>query len=268
MRAISAANLHLRVSHVYVASDGVRDDGCTYVLPKNVLKTFITIADLRTQIAGYMYGVSPPDNPMVKEVRAVVMVPPWGNHQQVHLPAALPEHEYLADLEPLGWLHTQPNELPQMAPQAGWSGGVGAVAGAVAGWACPPTRGPRTPAPTPAPFLPVQDVAAHAKMLEAHPSWDGERCVVLTVSFTPGSCSLAAYKLTPGGYEWGRASRDVSANPVGYSPAHYEKAQLLLSDRFMGFYMVGRPGGAGKRMVLGAGMHSCPPKTAPAGPVP
>jgi pre-mRNA-processing factor 8 len=35
------------------------------VLPKNLLKKFICIADLRTQIAGYMYGVSPPDNSQV-----------------------------------------------------------------------------------------------------------------------------------------------------------------------------------------------------------
>ena len=34
-------------------------------MPKNLLKKFICIADLRTQIAGYMYGVSPPDNPQV-----------------------------------------------------------------------------------------------------------------------------------------------------------------------------------------------------------
>ncbi len=54
---------------------------------------------------------------------------------------------------------------------------------------------------------------AHAKMLEAHRTWDGERCVLVTVSFTPGSCSLTAYKLTPGGYEWGRSNKDVSANP-------------------------------------------------------
>lgn len=47
----------------------------------------------------------------------MVMVPQWGNHQMVHLPAQLPEHDYLRDLEPLGWMHTQPNELPQMAPQ-------------------------------------------------------------------------------------------------------------------------------------------------------
>lgn len=39
-------------------------------------------------------------------------------------------------------------------------------------------------------------------------------------------------------YEWGRANRDNAANPVGYLPSHYEKVQLLLSDRFMGFYMV------------------------------
>lgn len=63
-----------------------------------------------------MYGVSPPDNPQVKEIRSIVMAPQWGNHQQVNLPASLPDHELLRDLEPLGWLHTQPNESPQMSP--------------------------------------------------------------------------------------------------------------------------------------------------------
>jgi len=52
-----------------------------FVMPKNLLKKFICIADLRTQISGFMYGVSPPDNPQVKEVRCVVMPPQWGNHQ-------------------------------------------------------------------------------------------------------------------------------------------------------------------------------------------
>jgi pre-mRNA-processing factor 8 len=69
-------------------------------------------------------------------------------------------------------------------------------------------------------------------MLEAHKSWDGERCIVVTCSFTPGSCSLTAYKLTPAGYEWGRQNRDSSANPKDYSPTFYEKTQLLLSDRW------------------------------------
>ncbi len=68
----------------------------------------ILVIKARTQPAGA---------PQVKEIRAIVMPPQHGDHQSVRLPAALPEHDYLADLEPLGWLHTQPNELPQMAPQ-------------------------------------------------------------------------------------------------------------------------------------------------------
>ena len=57
-------------------------------------------------------------------------------------------------------------------------------------------------------------------------------------SFTPGSCSLTAYKLTPTGYDWGRQNKDTSNNPHGYLPSHYEKVQMLLSDRFLGFFMV------------------------------
>ena len=57
-------------------------------------------------------------------------------------------------------------------------------------------------------------------------------------SFTPGSCSLTAYKLTPSGYEWGRQNTDKGNNPKGYLPSHYERVQMLLSDRFLGFFMV------------------------------
>ena len=57
-------------------------------------------------------------------------------------------------------------------------------------------------------------------------------------SFTPGSCSLTAYKLTLSGYEWGRSNKDTGNNPAGYLPSHYEKVQMLLSDRFLGFFMV------------------------------
>lgn len=95
VRAISATNLHLRTNHIYVSSDDIKETGFTYILPKNVLKKFIVISDLRTQIAGFIYGVSPPDNPQVKEIRCVVLVPQWGTHQTVHLPNQLPEHEYL-----------------------------------------------------------------------------------------------------------------------------------------------------------------------------
>ena len=199
VRAISASNLHLRVNHIYVNSEDIKESGYTYVLPKNVLKKFICISDLRTQVAGYMYGLSPPDNPQVKEIRCIVLPPQWGDHQQVHLPHQLPQHDYLEDLEPLGWLHTQPNELPHLSSY---------------------------------------DLVQHTKLLESHKQWDGETSIVLPVSFTPGSCSLTAYKLTPAGYEWGRKNRDSAGNPVGYLPSFYEKVQLLLSDKILGFYMV------------------------------
>jgi pre-mRNA-processing factor 8 len=60
VRAISATNLHLRTNHFFVPSEGIKEDSFTYVIPKNILRKFICIADLRTQIFGYLYGVSPP----------------------------------------------------------------------------------------------------------------------------------------------------------------------------------------------------------------
>lgn len=93
---------------------------------------------------GYLYGVSPPDNDQVKEIRAIVIPPQVGNHKQVTMPVKLPEgedlkvgkskclfplfcpsllthaqsiyHTYHQDMEPLGWIHTLPNELPQLPP--------------------------------------------------------------------------------------------------------------------------------------------------------
>ncbi|KAI4974932.1 uncharacterized protein LOC123412186 [Hordeum vulgare subsp. vulgare] len=39
-----------------------RETGYIYIMPKNILK-LIRIADLRTQVAGFLYGLSPQDNP-------------------------------------------------------------------------------------------------------------------------------------------------------------------------------------------------------------
>jgi len=59
MRAVSASSLHLRTKQIYVNSEDVTESGLTYVIPKNLLKKFICIGDLRLQVAGYMYGVTP-----------------------------------------------------------------------------------------------------------------------------------------------------------------------------------------------------------------
>ena len=74
IRAISATNLHLRTNHIYVSSEDIGETGYTYVMPKNILSKFITIADLRTQVAGYLYGVSPPDNAQVRIIYINVCV--------------------------------------------------------------------------------------------------------------------------------------------------------------------------------------------------
>jgi pre-mRNA-processing factor 8 len=208
VRAISATNLHLRTKHIYVSSEDISEDGLTYVLPKNILSKFIVIADLRTQIAGYLYGVTPLDNDQVREIRCIVLVPQVGNHQSVTLPKKLPEHDLLKDLEPLGWIHTQPNELIQQGVQ----------------------------------ILPATDVITHSGIVADHPQeWKGQDEIVITTSFTQGSCSLTAYNVTDTGLEWGKKNRNIAggvANAEGYSSSCFEKVQMLLSDRFKGFFLV------------------------------
>lgn len=65
VRAISAANLLARTKHIYANPVDEKDDAYTYVLAKNILKKFISIADLRTQVSGYIYGISSAENKFV-----------------------------------------------------------------------------------------------------------------------------------------------------------------------------------------------------------
>lgn len=73
----------------------------------------------------------------------------------------------------------------------------------------------------------------------------------LRCSFTPGSCSLAAYKLTPAGLAWGAANKDMGPHPAGFAPTHCEKAQMLLSDRFLGAFLVPADGGVWNYNFMG-----------------
>ncbi|KAL3249031.1 hypothetical protein ABHI18_011803, partial [Aspergillus niger] len=199
-RAIATSNLRTRSNNIYISSDDIRDEGYTYIMPKNVLKRFITIADLRVQVAGYLYGTSPPDNDQVKEIRTIVMIPQVGNTREVQLPQQLPQHDYLHNLEPLGVIHTISGNEP--------------------------------------PYMTAMDVTQHARLMNAHSSWD-KKTVTMTVSFTPGSVSLAAWGLTPQGYKWGAENRDTTSDqPQGFSTSMGEKCQLLLSDKIRGYFLV------------------------------
>ncbi|CEL02769.1 Putative MRNA splicing protein PRP8 [Aspergillus calidoustus] len=199
-RAIATSNLRTRANNIYISSDEIREEGYTYIMPKNILKRFIMIADLRVQVAGYLYGSSPPDNDQVKEVRTIVMIPQVGNTREVQLPQQLPQHDYLANLEPLGVIHTLSGNEP--------------------------------------PYMTAQDVTQHSRLMNAHSSWD-KKTVTMTVSFTPGSVSLAAWGLTPQGYKWGAENRDTTSDqPQGFSTSMGEKCQLLLSDKIRGYFLV------------------------------
>ena len=176
MRAISATHLPLRLQHIYVSNDDVKDDASsfTFVIPKNVLKAFVVSADLRTQVAAFLYGASPPDNKQVKEIKAVAWVPQRGNNNTIELPSQLPKDDFLLkDLEPLGWIKTQALELPHLSPT---------------------------------------DVTTQAKLMADHSEW-GPSSICITCSFTPGSVSLSAHSLTVPGFEWGRKNTDTSPNP-------------------------------------------------------
>merc|ERR1712007_183165 len=83
------------------------------------------------------------------------------------------------------------------------------------------------------------DVTLHSQFLQSNDKWDAKKSIVITLSFTPGSCLLTAYKLTPAGFEWGKQNRDLmNTEPKGYSAAFYEKVQIFLSNEFVGFFMV------------------------------
>ena len=203
-RAIATSNLRTRSNNIYVSpADSGGPSNITFVMPNNILKKFITIADLRVQVAGYLYGSSPPETDQVKEVRCIVLVPQIGGLRGVKLPQNLPQHEYLEGLEPLGVIHTvSGNELPYMS---------------------------------------AADVTDMARLQEQHSAWAANRdnTISISVSFTPGSVSLSAWGLSPQGLAWGVENKDMQSDqPQGFTTTMGEKRKLLLSPKYKGFFLV------------------------------
>lgn len=207
IRAISATNIPLRLQHVYVTNDDVKEDLPTFVLAKNIMKSFVCSADLRTPVCGYLFGTVATDNSRVVEVKAVAMVPQRASQRSVELVNDLPTHPLLADLKIVGIICVRPAIAPSVTDAA-------------------QTQAQETQSLTPT------DAVLYAKLMAMHSEIDGDS-IMLTVAFTPGSLSLSAYVLTPKGFEWGR-NADANA-PAGYNPASMvDRAQLLLSDRILG----------------------------------
>ncbi|KAJ6264576.1 hypothetical protein Dda_0723 [Drechslerella dactyloides] len=204
-RAIAANNLRSRSNNIYISADDLGEGSkFTYIMPKNVLKKFIMISDLRMQVAAYIYGSSPPDNDQVKEIKCFVLVPQVGNTSSVQLPRHLPQHEYLTKeqgMESLGWIHTQAGKETS--------------------------------------FMNANDVTQHSKLMAAHKEWDS-KTITIDVTLVSGAVSLSAWGLTPSGYEWGAQNKDQSGSemPQGFRMDMGEKCQLLLSDKILGYFLV------------------------------
>ncbi len=137
-------------------------------MPKNILKAFVISADLRTQVAAFLYGTSPPDNPQVQRNQGRSMDTSERIKQFDRAAITIAKDDFLLkDLEPLGWIKTQSSELMHLSPT---------------------------------------DVTTQSKIMADHPEW-GPSSICVTCSFTPGSISLASYQLTVPGFEWGRRTR-------------------------------------------------------------
>ncbi|AMD21189.1 HEL091Wp [Eremothecium sinecaudum] len=195
-RAIESSLLYLRLKNVYVSGEDFVEDKNIFVLPRNILKKFVEIADVKIQIGGFIYGKSPDGHPNIKEVKTLVICPQLGNNQIVQL-SAVPQHSrYLEDLELLGWMHTKSTDENHMTQS---------------------------------------EVILHSKFFA-----NIKRDVVdLTVGLIPGAVSLSAFTLTEQGYEWGIDNKDIlNPSPEGFETNMSEKAQLLLSERIMGNFLV------------------------------
>ena len=228
IKAISASNLYLRTNHIYVNTENIREKKFTYILPKNLLKHFITIADLRTQIGGFLYGSSieknvnkkskksvksiiesgsnEPNNNLnedekyIKEIKCIVLVPQTGSHINITFANQIPENQLLNNLEPLGWIHTQPIESNIMTPF---------------------------------------DCQLTSKFINERNNWDIETCILITCGFVQGSCTLNGYKISPVGYDWATENVEMNNNSESrFNETCYEKVQLILSDKFMGYFLV------------------------------
>lgn len=72
------------------------------------------------------------------------------------------------------------------------------------------------------------DAAMQGKMILDNSTWDADTSVVMTCSFTTGSCSLSLYRLTQQGLDWAKSNKEnsvqvTSPNPQGYSSNLYER---------------------------------------------
>ncbi|CEP62605.1 U4/U6-U5 snRNP complex subunit PRP8 LALA0_S05e09362g [Lachancea lanzarotensis] len=194
-RAISNSLLYMRLRTIYLSSEEFVEEKNVYILPKNLLKKFVEISDSKAQVGGFIFGSAAGDHKKVKEIKTIVMVPQLGNSHTIQLSQLSEDSLYLQNLELLGWVHSNSEELKYMT---------------------------------------APEVSVHSSLF-----LNRRDAIDLSVYLNPGSVSLSAYTLSDDGFEWGSADRDeLVRTPEGFEPAFSEHAQLMLSDRITGYFLV------------------------------
>jgi len=78
----------MRTNNVWTNSEDIKDSGFTYILPKNLLKRFVCISDLKIPIFGYIFGITVEGS--IREIKTIVMVPQVGSREGITLPYQTP----------------------------------------------------------------------------------------------------------------------------------------------------------------------------------
>eukprot|EP00762_Andalucia_godoyi_P001187 ANDGO_02083.mRNA.1 Pre-mRNA-processing-splicing factor 8A len=204
-RYVASSNLSLRTQHVYVSQDPSQrtipgEESFTYVMPKDLLRQFSLIGDVRVQIGAFLFGLPARDNSKVKEIRCLVVPPQLGSPQYLTLPHRIPVMSSLENLEFLGWMHTQAGEVGVMSPF---------------------------------------DAAIDFKLRQAlgHAVDGSHQSIVIACSYASGCLELGSYSLNSKGLEWGKSVRDIR-EVSGFSKLMFSRPTLLLSDNISGFFAV------------------------------
>ncbi|KAG7660465.1 uncharacterized protein J8A68_006022 [[Candida] subhashii] len=197
-RAIAANNLHLRAKNIYVNSEDYIDDDSF---------TYIFPKNILQKFI------------QISDLRIQVGAFLYGKSPADH--AEVKEVKCIAIVPQLGGTNTIqfPNNLPE---PTGFLKDLELL-----GWIHTQSQDFSHMTPS--------EITTHSRLCPEF----SKSFISMSVAYTPGSVTLSAFELTKEGHEWGKSNADlVSDAPPGFSSSYSKKAQLILSDKIMGTFMV------------------------------